>query len=88
MEEEMHFQDEKKNTSQPLIRFYNPSFMGRTVFGKPFTDSIMKRLNANDFYTDVDWQNCDSNSVKTMSAIGYYFGKEIVQHQNVPIGLI
>jgi len=88
MQEEMHFQDEKLNSSQPLIRFYNPSFMGRTVFGRPFTDSIMNRLNVNDFYTDVDWQNCDSNSVKNMSAIGYYFGKEIVQHQNVPIGLI
>ncbi|HEY9364139.1 MAG TPA: sialate O-acetylesterase, partial [Chitinophagaceae bacterium] len=41
-----------------------------------------------DFYENADWQNCDSNAVKAMSAVGYYFAKNIVASENIPIGLI
>jgi len=34
------------------------------------------------------WNICDLNSAKAFSAIGYYFGKNLQQHLNIPIGLI
>ena len=88
MSKEMHFKDEVSHADQPLIRLYNPSPAGRYVYGQAFTDSLNKRLNTKDFYHDVDWQLCDSNAVKSMSAIGYYFAKNIVESEDVPIGLI
>ena len=88
MSREMHFKDEMKNANQPLIRFYNPPPAGRNVFGVAYTDSVNKRLNTKDFYQAVDWQTCDSNTIKPMSAVGYYFAKNIIASENVPIGLI
>jgi len=88
MAEEAHFKVEIKNSHQPLLRFYNPSFIGKNTFSQPFTDSMIQRLTVKDFYSTVSWQNCDSNSFKPMSAVGYYFGKEIAQHENIPVGLI
>lgn len=34
------------------------------------------------------WLVCDSNTLKTFSAVAYYFGKELNKDLNVPIGLI
>jgi sialate O-acetylesterase len=36
----------------------------------------------------AQWEQCDSNTVKSFSAVGYYFGKKINSELNVPIGLI
>ncbi|TKK64284.1 sialate O-acetylesterase [Ilyomonas limi] len=35
-----------------------------------------------------EWEICDSNTLKTFSAAGYFFGKQLNQKLNVPIGLI
>jgi sialate O-acetylesterase len=34
------------------------------------------------------WAVCDSNTLKTFSAVGYFFGKKLNRDLNVPIGLI
>jgi sialate O-acetylesterase len=34
------------------------------------------------------WAACDSNELKTFSAIGYYFGKTLNKELDVPVGLI
>ncbi|MDR1155741.1 MAG: sialate O-acetylesterase [Bacteroidales bacterium] len=34
------------------------------------------------------WQVCSKQSVRNFSAIGYFFGKKLLQELNVPIGLI
>lgn len=88
MKNEMHFADEIKRINQPLIRLYNPSFIGKNIFASAFTDSMNLQLALGNFYGNTSWQLCDSNSIKEMSAVGYYFGKEILQHENIPIGLI
>lgn len=38
--------------------------------------------------TEGSWVACDSNTLKSFSAVGYYFGKELNKDLNVPIGLI
>jgi sialate O-acetylesterase len=87
MQREMHFKEELRQCDQPLIRLYNPAYTGKDWFGKPYTDSMLQRLTPGDFYKG-DWRRCDSNSIKTMSAVGYYFGKDIAMRENIPIGLI
>jgi len=87
MVRELHYKDEIKNSIQPLIRFYNPSYAGKNIFGVSYPDSIVQLLNTNDFYKG-EWQNCDSASFKNMSAVAYFFGKNIIEKTTIPIGLI
>jgi sialate O-acetylesterase len=87
MMKEMFYKDELPKSNQWMLRFYNPTHADKNIFGTKFTDSVAAMLTENKFYKG-EWQNCDSNSFKTMSAVAYYFGKEIVSEINVPIGLI
>lgn len=88
MQKEMHWEEEKQNTNQPLIRFINPPPAGRYVYGVAYTDSLNQRLTKEKFYLWNGWKTCDSNSVKDMSAVAYYFARSIVSKENIPIGLI
>ncbi|MEP6747148.1 MAG: sialate O-acetylesterase [Bacteroidota bacterium] len=36
----------------------------------------------------AEWVACDSNTLKSFSSVGYFFGKKLQQQLNVPIGLI
>jgi sialate O-acetylesterase len=87
MSGERHFAQEKASAAQPLIRLYNPSYIGKNVYGKPFTDSMLRLLGAGIFYRGA-WSVCDSITVRAMSAVGYYFGKTIEGREHVPVGLI
>ena len=87
MIKEIHYKDEIQNSQQPLLRLYNPTYAGKNTFNVPFTDSITQTLTTEQFYKG-QWQNCDSISFKTISAVAYYFGKEIVSSENIPVGLI
>lgn len=87
MEKEMHFKIEKKNANQPSLRFYNTSYAGKNIYNKSFNDSVLRSLSTYDFYKG-NWVVSDSNSIKQMTAVGYYFGKEILEKEDVPIGLI
>ncbi len=41
--------------------------------------------NAN---TQMQWQVADSSSLALVSALGYFFGKELEQNLNVPVGIV
>ncbi|MDQ3279042.1 MAG: sialate O-acetylesterase, partial [Bacteroidota bacterium] len=88
MSRELHWKEEQKNTYQPLIRINNPPPAGRFVYAVAYTDSLNKRLTTTDFYQWGSWQVSDSNTIKGMSAIGYYFAKSLVESEHIPIGLI
>lgn len=87
MQKEAHFRDEVNQTNRPLLHFFNPSFAGKNVYAVAFTDSIIGRLNKNDFYRG-EWEVCDSSTFKNMSAVAYYFAKEIIRSEKIPVGLI
>lgn len=87
MIKEMHYKEEIVNSQQPMLRLYNPVYAGKNTFNASFTDSITQNLTVEKFYKG-QWQTCDSNSFKLMSAVGYYFGKRITSELNVPVGVI
>lgn len=87
MEKELHFAEEKANSHQPLLRFYNPVYAGKNIYGTAFPDSVIQRLTTEKFYTG-SWQSCDSASFRTMSAVAYYFAKAITAKIKVPVGMI
>lgn len=87
MSKELHFASEKTNAENPLIRLFNPTYAGKNTFNVSFTDSIVTNLTVDHFYKG-SWQRCDSVSFKSMSAVAYYFGKEIATTIQIPIGLI
>lgn len=39
-------------------------------------------------YGEGSWVSCDSNTVKSFSAVAYYFGRRLNAELNIPIGLI
>jgi sialate O-acetylesterase len=87
MQREMHYPQEAQEPNQPLLRFLNPTYAGEQVFGVPFTDSIVRKMTPASFYQGK-WERCDTASFRTMSAVGYYFGKAVAFETQIPIGLI
>ncbi|WP_438946919.1 sialate O-acetylesterase [Sediminibacterium sp.] len=88
MQREMHYSQAKLSAEQPLLRFYNPTYAGKNIFNQYFSDSVLQLLTPEKFYATTQWELSDSNHFKTMSAVAYYYGKEIVQNTKIPIGLI
>ncbi|MCB0775849.1 MAG: hypothetical protein KDB99_05940 [Chitinophagaceae bacterium] len=88
MQREMHWKEEKNFANQPLVRFTNPPFAGKYVYGVAYADSLNRRLTKDSFYLWNGWKVCDSSTIKTMSAVAYYFAKSIVSNKNIPVGLI
>ena len=64
---------ELSNTANKNIRFFH---VPKTTSMYPQDDVKAK------------WVKCDSNSLKSFSAVGYFFGKKINDSLNVPVGLI
>ncbi len=57
----------------PMIRLFN---VPRSEVGAPVTD--MKS----------EWKECSPESAAVFSAVGYYFGRDLLKARNTPIGLI
>lgn len=87
MQNEMHLEEEQIKADRPLLRFYNATFAGKGIYNQMFTDSVLRLLNKKDFYKGK-WASSDRTSIKQMSAVGYYFGKQILESEHIPIGLI
>lgn len=65
---------EIKNANYPNIRYFN---VPHNKSLKPENDT-----------QNSSWQVCDTNSVKTLSAVAYYFSRELNTDLKVPIGIV
>ncbi|HJW15572.1 MAG TPA: sialate O-acetylesterase [Flavisolibacter sp.] len=68
-----HQEQDTATTANNNIRFFNI----------PRTTALYPQENVR-----ANWVVCDSNSWKSFSAVGYYFGRRLQKQLNVPIGLI
>jgi sialate O-acetylesterase len=61
-----------------------------TAFNKNIRFFQVPKTGADYPQDDVkaSWAVCDSNTIKSFSSVGYFFGKRLQQELNVPIGLI
>ncbi len=61
-----------------------------TCYNKNIRLFNIPKTTANHPQDDVkaEWKVCDSNSLKSFSAVGYFFGKKINNDLKVPVGLI
>ncbi|MFP4060438.1 MAG: sialate O-acetylesterase [Bacteroidales bacterium] len=48
----------------------------------------MEFFPVDDIRNPVSWFPATSDTIKNFSAVGFYFGKEVLQNQGVPVGLI
>ena len=84
---DLNFQADRAIEFNPYIRIYNPTYVGKDYYGKPFSDSMKQRLATGDYY-EGGWELADLKASARMSAIGYYFGKKIQLETDIPIGII
>jgi len=84
---DLNFQADRSIEFNPYIRIYNPTYVGKDYYGKPFSDSMKQRLATGDYY-EGGWELADLKASARMSAIGYYFGKKIQLETDIPIGII
>lgn len=79
--------EEIANAKNPYIRLYNMSEGWRTDMGE-WSPSAKDSVNDLHYLKKDGWELCDSTSAPRFSAIGYFFGKELQDSLQIPIGLI
>lgn len=82
-----YFAGSKSLQPNPALRIFNPQYVGKDFYGRPFSDSMKSRLQAGNLY-EGSWQLADSITSANMSAIGYYFANIIQSETDIPIGII
>lgn len=87
MRNALGFDEALRAPDYPEIRWWNPGFAGKNIYGTTFTDSVLRRLQVDSFYKGR-WERCDAQSLPAMSAVAFYFAQELYRSQNIPIGLI
>lgn len=82
--------EEITQAQYPQIRFFSmtANTKARPLAKVAFSDSLLKELSAKNFYDKTAWRTCSPATAAKFSAVAYYFGKELHQNLNVPIGLI
>ncbi|SKB71076.1 sialate O-acetylesterase [Salegentibacter holothuriorum] len=88
MQAEMHYEEAKKEAKNRNLRFFNPNYIGKNFYGSAYDKHQLKNLSNNILFQKTKWEESDSSSFKNMSAVGYYFGRDIISAENIPIGLI
>ena len=84
---ETHAAAELPAATNNSIRLLNLTFSGQYFYSRPFAAREADALTPEHFYQGT-WQDCSPAVAKGFSAIAYYFGRDLRQDLNVPVGLI
>lgn len=86
--QESSWATEQNNAAMPHLRLFNMGYAGQGIFASAYSAAIVARQTPEGFYNATTWTASTAASAATFSAVGYFFGKEILNSQNVPVGLI
>ena len=87
LSQEMHFNEEKNQLVGSTLRFFDTKFIGKGVYAEKYSEAALTRLTSKTFYSG-EWETGEMPPIKNLSAVGYYFAKEIINKVDIPIGLI
>lgn len=76
----------KKVTSSSSLRLFKYKPFAETD-NQAWTNEALTRANDLNFFSG-SWKIDDANAAKEFSAVGYIFGKKILERENIPVGLI
>lgn len=89
VKESAEYKDDLKEcvNQKGCIRLYNmkPRWETNNV---EWNISVMDSLNNLQYYKEATWQECNTETVPSFSAVAYHFGRMLSDSLNVPIGLI
>lgn len=71
----------------PLLRFYHSEPKVLPGGGKHYTEEVIKKLERGEMY-EGSWSVSSPATCRTMSAVGWYFGRKLQQQLGVPVGII
>lgn len=71
----------------PLIRFFHLKKKHDT-YKTPYSKEQLIAFSKGRFFHQAKWELCSPETSAAFSGVGYFFGKEIADSLNVPIGLI
>lgn len=82
--------EEIKKADFSSIRLYQMTARSETrpTAKKVYSKETLKELEQFKFYKKTAWSACSAQTVGDFSAVAYYFGKQLHQKLNVPVGLI
>lgn len=78
---------EMTTCADPKLRFVNNQG-SLNPGGKKYSRAFLTKLNAENYYQNAGWQNCEPQSAGDFSAVAYYFAKELRKKLDVPVGII
>ena len=87
-DQEATWATESTGAALPHVRLRNMSYAGQGVGATAYSAGVVARQTPAAFYDAATWTACDATSAAPFSAVGYFFGKEIRNALDVPVGLI
>ena len=87
-DQEATWATEQASAALPHVRLRNMGYAGQGVGAVGYSAAVVARQTPSQFYNASAWAACDATSVAPFSAAGYFFGKEIRNALDVPVGLI
>lgn len=84
---EKHGAEEIPHANHPRIRLFTFQAVAWPGGGE-FSQEEMQKINRGEYFIEGPWQECTPETAADFSAVAYYFGKELQEQLDVPIGLI
>ena len=87
-DQEATWATEQTSATLPEVRLRNMGYAGQGHAASGYSAALVARQTPASFYNPSTWTACTAASAAPFSAVGYFFGKEMRNALDVPIGLI